>query len=324
MTSGLLLYVSYIILGLVSGTAGGLVGIGGGAIVVPILKLVFHKDMHVAIAASLVQMVFVASASAYGHYRNGYILKSVVTRLVPLAAACAIIGVLIGSKVPSAPLQQVFAVFLVYTAIDTGYRLAKSMLSKAPDEVPFKEFTPPNAWGIPAVAVPMGLSCGILGIGGGSIAVPMLHMFLRLPLKNAIANSAAAIFFSSIIASVVKVAWIDGMAITAADGTQSILRWYDPVIVGLLLAPGSFAGGRFGAWLVKRSPTKIIRIIFIVVLLYSANEMWKKAQKSPRPDETPAISVGATDKATASLTGPDARVVPVPDFDWAGGRESGP
>ena len=302
MMDGLILYAMYLLLGLVSGTAGGLIGIGGGAIVVPALTLIFHKNVHLAIAASLVQMIFVASSSAYGHYRNGYILKSVVVRLVPLAAVCAIIGVLVGSKVPSAPLQRIFAVFLAYTALDTAYRLARNIIGKHPDEEPLREFAPKNEWSIPAVAAPMGLSCGILGIGGGSIAVPALHMFLRLPLKNAIANSAAAIFFSSIIASVVKAASIDGMAVPVAGGGTMMLHWYDAVIVGLLLAPGSFVGGWIGARLVKRSPTGVIRVVFITVLLYSAYDMWTKAEGKRTPAAT-AIESRANPVIPASPEG---------------------
>jgi hypothetical protein len=284
---GVFLYSMYLLLGLVSGTLGGMIGIGGGAIVVPALTVLFYKDMQLAVAASLVQMVFVASSSAYGHWKNGYMLKAVIVRLVPIATVCAIIGVLIASHVNSAMLQKIFAVFLVYTAGDTTYRLVRSIVANHPDEKVLTEFKVTNEATIPAVAVPMGLSCGVLGIGGGSIAVPAMHMFLKLPLKNAIANSTAAIFFSSIIASVVKAASIDGMTIAAAGGGTAVLHWYDAVVVGLLLAPGSFVGGRLGAHLAKHSPTKVIRAVFIMVLLYSAKEMWAKSQARPKA-ATPA------------------------------------
>ena len=286
--------IGYLITGLVSGILGGLIGIGGGAIVVPALTLIFHKSPHLAIAASLVQMVFVASSSAYGHWKNGYILKAVVMRLVPLAAAFAIVGVFVGSAINGALLARIFAVFLVYVAADSGYKLVRNIIKRRQDEEPLSQFRPRNEWGIPAVAVPMGFSCGVLGIGGGSIAVPMLHMFLKLPLKNAIANSAAAIFFSSIIASVVKLMSINGMVVDAAGGTTAVLHWYDALVVGLLLAPGSFAGGRLGAHLAKKAPTKIIQAVFILVLLYSAYGMWQKAEKPAKGEahvgaEAPAV-----------------------------------
>ena len=87
-----LLLIGYAVTGLIAGTLGGLIGIGGGVIVVPALTLIFHKDAQLAVAASLFQMIFIATSSAYGHYRNGYILKSVVVRLVPVAAVAAIVG----------------------------------------------------------------------------------------------------------------------------------------------------------------------------------------------------------------------------------------
>ena len=287
MVDGAGIYTAYAALGLVAGTLGGLIGIGGGAIVVPVLTIFFHKDVQLAIAASLVQMVFVAASSAYGHWKNRYLLKPVLVRLIPVAAASAVIGVFIGTSVPSGVLQKVFALFLLYTAGDTGWRLARSIIGRHADETPLTEFTVKNEWTIPSVAAPMGLSCGVLGIGGGSIAVPALHMFLRLPLKNAIANSAAAIFFSSIIAAALKAASIDGMTVTA-NGAAATLHWYDAVVVGLLLAPGSFVGGRIGAHLVKKAPAKIIQVVFIAVLLYSAHDMWFKSSPKKTPTAPPA------------------------------------
>lgn len=293
-----------------SGTLGGLIGIGGGAIVVPALTLLFHKSPHLAIAASLVQMIFVASSSAYGHWKNGYILKSVVVRLVPLASAFAIIGVFVGSRINGALLGQIFAVFLVYAAIDSGYKLVSSIIRKKSAEEPVTEFTPPNEWAVPAVAAPMGFSCGVLGIGGGSIAVPMLHKFLRLPLKNAIANSSAAIFFSSIIAMVVKLRLINGMVVEGTDGTMVTLSWHTALVVGLLLAPGSFVGGRIGAHLAKKAPTKVIQAIFIAVLLYSSYGMWKKAAPRESPAAAPvgveAVETIASTDAALEIRGTGA------------------
>jgi len=286
-----LLLAGYAVTGLVAGTLGGLVGIGGGVIVVPALTLIFHKDAQLAVAASLFQMIFIATSSAYGHYRNGYILKSVVVRLVPTAVAAAVAGAVAGSTFPGDLLMQVFAVFLLYTAIDTGFRLISRILKNQPAREPVKEFSPSNNWTIPTVSVAMGFSCGVLGIGGGSIAVPMLNKFLKLPMKNAIANSSAAIFFLSIVATITKIIYIETHGIMAHDaaGVLYALRWYDVLIVGGLLAPTSFAGGRIGAHLAKIAPTRIIQGIFIVLMLYSAHDMWAKAQNGPKKTAGTAI-----------------------------------
>jgi len=284
------LLIGYAITGIVAGTLGGLIGIGGGVIVVPALTLIFHKDAQLAVAASLFQMIFIATSSAYGHYKNGYILKAVVIRLVPVAVVSAIVGVLVGSCVPGNILMKIFAVFLVYTSVDTGWRLVTKLLKKQPAREPISEFTPRNNWTIPTVAVSMGFSCGVLGIGGGAIAVPMLNKFLDLPMKNAVANSSAAIFFLSIVATITKLIYISthGITVHTAAG-PSLLHWYDVLIVGGLLAPTSFIGGRLGAHLAKVSPTRVIQAIFIALMLYSAYDMWTKSEKMTiHPDPAPA------------------------------------
>jgi len=300
--SSLVTLIGYLITGLVSGTLGGLIGIGGGVIVVPALTLIFGKDAQLAVAASLFQMIFVATSSTYGHWKNRYIIRSVVVRLVPLATVCAVAGTIIGSSVGGATLLKVFALFLVYTSADVGYKVAAGWLKGHPEEVPLTEYTPTNRWTIPAVAVPMGLACGVLGIGGGSIAVPSLHKFLKLPLKNAIANSSAAIFFLSIVAAISKTLLINGKTVTLFDGTYLTLHWYDVLIVGGLLAPTSFVGGRLGAHLARRAPTRIIQGIFILVMLYSARDMWLKSEAKPKPPvvSPPAVEAPANPGSQAA------------------------
>jgi uncharacterized protein len=290
-----LLLLGYAITGLVAGTLGGLIGIGGGVIVVPALTLIFHKDAQLAVAASLFQMIFIATSSAYGHWRNGYILKGVVERLVPIAVCAAVAGALFGSRIPGSSIMKIFAVFLLYTSIDTGYRLVGKLLRKQAAREAVKEFTPKNSWTIPTVSVAMGFSCGVLGIGGGAIAVPMLNKFLDLPMKNAIANSSAAIFFLSIVATATKLAYtiFGTVMIHSAEGGMRVLHWYDILIVGGLLAPTSFVGGRIGAHLTKIAPTRVIQGIFILVMLYSAYDMWTKSEKKPAPAAVPAAMAPA-------------------------------
>lgn len=309
-----LLALGYAATGLAAGTLGGLVGIGGGIIMIPVLSLLFHIDMQTSIAASLFAMIFISAASTYGHWKNGYVLKPVVIRLIPLAAVSAIIGVIASTRFPGWILQMTFAVFMVLTAADSIFRLARGVARGAVDEVPVHEFRPKNEWVTPLVSVPMGLVCGILGIGGGTIVVPALHTFLRLPLKNAVANSSAGIVFVSVIAAAAKIAAIDGVS-TIVDGSRATLHWYGPVKVGLFLAPTAVVGGILGARLAKT--TAIIRAIFAVVLIYSAWEMWHKGADSKRaaealaPVSPAAVTAPANPGNPSSLASP-AAVTPAP------------
>jgi len=293
---GALVVAGYLVTGLAAGVLGGLIGIGGGVIVVPALTLLFGLDAQIAITASLFQMIFVSAASAYGHYKNGYILKPVVAQLVPAAALSSVAGVFLGSSVPGWALLKVFAIFLIYVSIEMGWKLISKLLKGQPPREPLTEYTPRNRWAIPAVGAPMGFASGLLGIGGGALAVPALNKFLDLPIKSAVANSSAAIFFLSIVACITKVATVHGMEVNG-----HVIQWHEPILVGAFLAPTSFIGGRLGAHWAKVSPTRFIQGVFVVVMLYSAWDMWKKAEsRRPSRMEAPAVEAPAAPSASSA------------------------
>jgi len=314
LNSTLLRLFGYAATGAAAGLIGGLLGIGGGAVMVPSLNLILDETMHLAIAGSLVAMIFISASSAWGHWKNGYVLKSVVVRMVPLATVSAVAGVIAGAHFPGAVLRKVFALFLLYSIGNMLYKSVKAFLSPEAEEAPLTEYQPPNEWVTPMVAVPMGFSCGVLGIGGGVIAVPALHLFLRLPLKNAIANSAATIFFSATVAAVAKSISINGMTVTRTTGDVLTLSWHHAVIIGVMMAPTAFIAGRLGSHLTHVSPTGIIRVVFAAVALWASYKFWTKPEGAPEADENPAVS--APEHAAAGLR-------PAPDGPGYGARRAG-
>ena len=273
MEAGLTEIIGYLVTGAIAGTLGGLLGIGGGVVMVPAVNLIFGKHIQLAVASSLFCMIFLSISSAYGHWKNGYILKNVLWEMAPIATVSAIVGVFLGSWVlPVWVLHLLFATFLAYTA----YKNIATVVRRTPEEGPIKRFVLPNRWIVPVIAVPMGLSCGILGIGGGVVAVPALHYFLKLPFKNAVANSSATILFSAAVAAVVKLSTINGMEVTTAGGTAT-LYWYHAVIIGALMAPTALVFGRIGSHLTRISPTRLVRALFVVVAVWAC---WKYADKT--------------------------------------------
>ncbi len=265
--------IGYLVTGVIAGTLGGLLGIGGGVVMVPAVNLIFGKHIQLAVASSLFCMIFLSISSSYGHWKNGYVLKNVLWEMVPIATVSAIAGVFLGSWVlPAWVLHLMFAVFLGYTV----YKNIATIVGGAPEEGPVKRFAPPNRWIVPAIAVPMGLSCGILGIGGGVIAVPALHYFLKLPFKNAVANSSATILFSATVAAVVKFSTINGMEVTTAAGTET-LYWYHAMIIGALMAPTALIFGRIGSHLTRITPTRLVRALFVIVAVWAC---WKYADRT--------------------------------------------
>ncbi|MHC4713808.1 MAG: sulfite exporter TauE/SafE family protein [Planctomycetota bacterium] len=263
----------YLLIGLIAGALGGLLGIGGGSVMVPSLNLVLGWPYHLAVASSLFCMVWLSTASTYGHKKNGYILTGVIVRLIPVSAVSGVLGVFLSGVMPKWIFYVLFAVFLFVTAYSNILRL----VSREPEEEPVKEFTSHRKWVAFLIAVPMGLSQGILGIGGGVVGVPALHAFLKLPLKNAIANSSATIMFSAALAAITKLRFIEGLEATLESDQVVLLHWYHAAIIGGCMALTALVAARVGAHLTKRLPTRTVRAIFVIVLLWGG---YKYARKS--------------------------------------------
>ncbi|MEE8169658.1 MAG: sulfite exporter TauE/SafE family protein [Phycisphaerae bacterium] len=110
------------------------------------------------------------------------------------------------------------------------------------------------------VGLPTGGLGGLLGIGGGLIAVPAQQALLRIDLRQAIANSAATIVWSAGVAAIVKSA-------TLPVHGESFLN---AARLAVLLIPGALIGGWLGGGMVHRLPTRLLRIVLIIFLAYAA------------------------------------------------------
>ena len=123
---------------------------------------------------------------------------------------------------------------------------------------------PGGGWGrAAAVALPTGLVAGLFGIGGGVLAVPLQRRLLGIPIRNAIANSAAIIVATSVIGGAVK-----NYAIIA-DGLDP----FRAVVLAAVLIPTAILGSLFGSKLTHKLPVKAIKSGFLVLLAIAAFRM---------------------------------------------------
>ena len=114
-------------------------------------------------------------------------------------------------------------------------------------------------WRKLVVGAPMGLLAGLLGIGGGSLAVPAQQIILRMPLRNAIATSAATIATISWLGAILKNAQLGDNGTVARS-----------LVLAGWLAPTAMIGGYIGGHLTHRVPRRLIRGIFAAVMILSA------------------------------------------------------
>ena len=184
-----LLVASCALLGCVVGFLAGLLGIGGGLIIVPVLStLLLSFDVtspsHVlviAIATSLASILFTSTSSALAHHKNDNVPWEIAPWVMSGVALGALISGFAASLIPEQILRTVFAISVVFIAA----RMVLSTRKKAVVEQPL-----PAGPILGAISALMGGLSGLIGIGGGALIVPMLNYF-SVDIKKAIGCAAA-------------------------------------------------------------------------------------------------------------------------------------
>lgn len=110
--------IAALIIGLVGGFAGGMLGIGGGAVYVPAMVILLGTNQHSAQGASLVAIVPTAIVGSITHLRRENIDLPIVAQVVPGAIVAAIVAGFIADKLDATTLQRIFAIVMVYLSLN--------------------------------------------------------------------------------------------------------------------------------------------------------------------------------------------------------------
>jgi uncharacterized protein len=250
-----------LVLGFLAGLLGALTGIGGGVILTPILALHFGIPIREAIGTSLVAVITTSAASSSVHLqRHTTDIRLGMTLELATALGAAVMAYLVGYFNRNA-LEGLFAAFLLYSAITI---LSKRGKVKDEDnsspgingEVVIPPYEPKRyPLGLCASLVAGALS-GLLGIGGGPIKVPVMYIFMNVPLMVATATSNFMI------------------GVTAAASAIVYYRRGDIVPeIAAPLAAGVFVGSLLGARLAPRIHTKVVVYLLVGVMLYLAGNL---------------------------------------------------
>lgn len=251
------IWVLYILLGAVAGVLAGLLGVGGGLIIVPVLYEVFTRigidsaiTMHMAIATSLATILFTAMASTYVHHVHRAVLWPVFWRLTPGILVGAVIGAGIADYLSTSVLIISFAFFELFVSYQMWFAV-KPETSRGL----------PGFSGMVMAGSVIGSVSAVIGIGGGTLTVPFLTWCNR-GIRYAVATSSAC-GFPVALASVLAYFFL-GMNEQNLPA-QSMGYIYLPAfvsvsIVSLLCAP-------LGARLAHTLPVVTLRKIFAILLL---------------------------------------------------------
>lgn len=280
---------SLVLIGLVAGVIGGLLGIGGSVVMIPGMTLVFGTDQHLYQGAAMIVNFFVVGPAVVQHFRA----RAVVTPIVRMTIPSAIVGVVAGVWLSAGPwfqgenqlyLARLFGAFLFYVA---GYNVYRLLLTPALPDMDDARARTLGGWRIAlAVGLPTGLIGGLLGIGGGAIAVPLQQVILRVPLRRAIANSAVTILPLSLVGATYK----------NYCNAQAGIPFAGAATLAAFLIPTAIAGGFLGGQLVHRAPRRMLRVAFILLMLYAGFALLQRTVNVPaaatRPVSRSSCAVG--------------------------------
>ena len=187
----MIVYFALLLAGIASGFLAGLLGIGGGFVMVPVLILLLPTlgvdpglVPKVAVATSLAAMVPTACSAVLAQYRRGTLDISWVRRLAPAAAIGAAIGSQLAAAVSGKWVAIVFAIYAGSIALKMlrGSAVAPHAAGRVARVI--------GALPVPAVGALIGAFSSIAGVGGASLTVPFL-LSARVEMKLAVAASSA-------------------------------------------------------------------------------------------------------------------------------------
>jgi len=242
------------------GIIAAMTGVGGGVFIVPLLSLAYGFSFHQAIGTSLTMIIFTSLSSAIGYWKQRRIDYKTGSILTLTSVPGALVGAYLTSIIEEKLLGLIFGVFLVFVALRMAFqfnlyrvqtpRLGKVWHRKIVDSggAIFEYDTNVNLGLV--LSFFGGLSSGLLGIGGGALMVPILHLTMGFPMHVTVATSMFIMVFTS----------ISGTATHFSLGNVQIYH-------AVFLCIGVIFGAQLGAYFSKKVSGKNLRRIFGLVLL---------------------------------------------------------
>lgn len=263
----LLPYVLFLLAaGAFAGVLAGLLGVGGGIVLVPAFGAILTAAgyggadmMQVCLATSLSTIIVTSMRSVTAHHRRGAVEWQILRDWAPWIVLGAIAGVWLVSRLTTRELQVTFGVLVLAVA---SYMLLSRSDWRLSDH-------PPQGARRAVMAGAVGLVGVLLGIGGGSLGVPLLTLHGR-PIHRAVATAAG---FGAVIALPSVLAFLFVPADGAPPGTVGSVNlpiFALTIAMSLLTAP-------YGATLAHKTDPRRLKRIFALFLMAVALNMLRKA-----------------------------------------------
>ncbi|TYT73645.1 sulfite exporter TauE/SafE family protein [Desulfobotulus mexicanus] len=256
-------FLLYMALGAVAGVLAGLLGIGGGLVVVPMLVFALPAQgveasvlMQIALGTSMAAIIFTAMSSLKAHHQRGAVRWDVVIRISPGIVVGTFFGAIVASRMPTHTLKVIFIVFLYYVA-------AQMFLNKKPKP----SRTLPGSAGMFGAGCTIGGMSSFVGIGGGTLSVPFMT-WCNIPFHTVIGTSAAIGFP---IALAGTAGYVLGGLGNEMLPPLSLGFVYGPALFGIVAA--SVLTAPLGVKLAHSLPVDRLKRFFAFLLIFVATRM---------------------------------------------------
>lgn len=250
--------------GAFAGVLAGLLGVGGGIVIVPVLSFMLEfmhfspsVAMHVSVGTSLLTIIPTSIMSLQAHNKRGAMDKDLIRAWAPYVALGAAIGGVAAHFFSGASLKSVFGFVALAVAINLLQPKKIVIGEKVPESLAFRLIGPGM----------IGFISSLMGIGGGSLTVPTLTAY-SYPVHKAVGSSSAFGLIISLPAVV-------GFAVTGwgEEGLPPLSIGYVNLLAAALIIPLTMTTAKFGVKLAHSLQPEHLKRAFAVFLLITAIRM---------------------------------------------------
>ena len=259
-----LLIASLLFTGVVAGILAGLLGVGGGIVIVPVLFWIFGllalpaaTSMHLAVGSSLATIIATSWASMRAHRRRGSVDESLLRRWGPAIFVGAAIGGVAAKFINGDGLRLFFGVIALLVAINMAL----------PRQLKVSDALPKSGLANRAIAAVIGLFSALMGIGGGTLSVPTLTAF-SFPIHRAVGTA-------SVIGMLIAIPAVAGFIWSGLGVPQRppLSLGYVSLPAAALIFPMTMMMAPIGVKLAHRLNQRRLKIAFAVFLFITALRM---------------------------------------------------
>ena len=268
MTDLILLSIAMLASGCVAGVFAGLLGIGGGIVIVPVMEVALSLvgvdpaiRMHVAVATSLAVIIPTSISSSRAHYKRNSVDVALVRRWAVFVLIGALAGTYAAAQVHSRVLAAIFALF--------AFLIGLKLLVHREDK-PLTGSMPPRAW-VNSIPLAIGFFSSMMGIGGGTFSVMVMTIFGK-PIHQAVGTAALIGLIISLpgTAGFVVAGWNNPLLPPMSLGFVSLIGF-------ALIAPATVLTAPLGAKIAHGLSRRHLNLVFGIFLLATSVRMVSRA-----------------------------------------------